>query len=521
MWKTYPSRSGPLSASFHGQQIHSGFDPRREADRFVATELAEIPQTVIVIGPGLGYIIEAVHERRNDARVVAFFLSTESYSSAVNRGDAAWHPQSGYDAASFLSSSVDELESASLVVTEWPPATSCFSEEARRIRAAVSDVVHRHTSSLMTEGANGRRWLSNLFRNFLTLNSCVEVANGPAGSGAAGAGSGVSACIIAASGPSLEESLARIRPLRERFALWVVGSALDATTNAGMQPDLVLSTDPAVYASEYLRDALAEPARGYPVAAPLTASRGITDSGGIWPLSQGDMVEDLLFGRLRSRPVTVPAHGTVTGTAFHLATSLSRWPVIYLGMDLAYRGGQTHARPHVADTYAFCNAGRLQPRSTAGFAASRHWRHLDDGWFTDRALSVYAAWFEQSVEARRTNVYRMHPSPAAPAVPEITVEQMEELPVSFNRPRFVAGSWPGRDERNAIVRKAADQLEGALAAICSQASRRAPDRLAHFLLRRLALEKLIRWKRSGDPAMLKDAAATALERLRSIHGSAP
>jgi hypothetical protein len=140
MIRTFRTRTGELSATAREKRLHSAVDPVTEAKRFVASSLPEVPATVVLIGAALGHGAAALKSARTDCRVVCLFLHEDCYANAVARGSENWHPGSG-DLAQFLSSSIDELETVSLAVIEWAPATAAFPEEAEAARRLVKETV--------------------------------------------------------------------------------------------------------------------------------------------------------------------------------------------------------------------------------------------------------------------------------------------------------------------------------------------------------------------------------------------
>jgi hypothetical protein len=394
------------------------------------------------------------------------------------------------------------METASLAVVEWPPAAECFSAAAHTVRSAIREVTRRYVASLTTEGANGRRWLSNLMRNFMYLERPVVPEAEPDTDGTA-------ACLIVAAGPSLEDQLGGIREARDRLALWVAGSALDAVLASGLEPDLVVTADPAVYATEYLRAALADRSRAFPIAGPLSGSRGFADSGPVQALSHGDPAETLLYGALNGPPQVLPAHGTVTGTALHLAMATAEWPVVLAGMDFAWRDMQSHARPHASDIYEAEREDRLAPRPSELYARSRNMTPVSGPWRAGASLRVYGDWFERSPLASSGRLRRLGPSPTVPSIPGISSSELGSLPNLFPRFCYKNALWPSPDERRDVARSVREKLFQALRRVDT----RSVDPVQMFLLRRLAPDRILRWAKSRTKAELEQAVSHATTQL--------
>jgi len=502
MIETRPSRSGPLTATCDGRNLHSSIDPRKEAERFVEANIEGGRSTVVVIGPGLGYLCESILDRHPRSRVIAMHLAESTAAASVSARSAIWHPGMGA-AGVFLSSVLDELDCVSLQVCEWPPVCECFPDEAARVRQAVSTISRRHVASLMTEGASGRRWLSNLCRNFVSLERAIV----PAGS----LDRPVKACFIAGAGPTLEASLDVVRRNRGDLAVWAVGSALQAVMDAGIEPDLVVTTDPAVYALEYLRSAIRGLHGRIPFAGPLTGARGFADVSPVWPLSSGDGIESSLWRRLDRVATEIPAHGTVTGTAFNLAMQ-REWPIVLAGFDFAWRDLRAHVRPHLSESYDLVACGRFRPRVSDLYARRIEHAHLSGEWTSGPDLRVYAEWFEQrAVGSGR--VYRLNSSPAVSEIPEIDESTLRAFASAHRGPRFEKPSWPRAEERSTIAADFLASLESKLV------EGRREDPLTVLIVRRLALDGLLRFTRSGDDAEWSAATSAAARIVAELRGA--
>jgi spore maturation protein CgeB len=83
-----PSRSGALTLSIAGQQIHSSYDPVREAEQFAIKSLDNVPAQngVILFGLGLGYIAEAIR-KKHPGKLAVVEADPTVFSAAVGSRD--------------------------------------------------------------------------------------------------------------------------------------------------------------------------------------------------------------------------------------------------------------------------------------------------------------------------------------------------------------------------------------------------------------------------------------------------
>jgi hypothetical protein len=311
----------------------------------------------------------------------------------------------------------------------------------------------------------------------------------------------ISAIVLVGSGPSAEVSLAALAPLRERLEIWVTGSALDAALSRGIEPDLVVVTDAALYAAEHLRSITAVSGGRTPIAAPLGATRGIASAAGVFVISEGERMDSALLAPPFEESPVVPPHGTVSATGAMLARMLGPVPIVCVGLDFAWSDGRSHARPHLSESYRRATATRLEPETTPLYAETREHSLIDSEWTTSRSLTAYAEWFAREAAGRLDPLFMLHASPALTGVTEIGIHDIERLPRRFPKRTWVEATWAGTAERRRRVRA---YLSEAKRLVERTGEPSAPTRFEDLspafaeLAIRLALPSLLRWYRRGD-----------------------
>jgi hypothetical protein len=448
-----PARSGACTAIIAGIALHSRYDPLREAERFVQTSLqGEIPSAIVLLGAGLGYLVDSLRRRFPSARLLALYYDARIHEKSLNRAELAWHPGMPEDPEAWLRRMLCELDLEGLRVLEWPPSSRIFPDLARRARRAVEQVARELRGSMVTTQAAGRRWMRNSLLNFLNTRSLIR----PAGR------AGGRPVLLAASGPSLQESACWIRRCRDRLRLWALPSAALFLREEGLPPDLVVLTDPGFYALYHLHPLAGRPLR---LAMPLSAAAGCwrLSAEVLW-FSQGNFFEEALLDQAGLKAPAVPPHGTVAASALELALLLSNGPVILAGLDLCLYDIRSHVRPNTFERFLEPAAGRLSPMHDLLFrqAADRapHRRTVDGARIrSGLPLETYAGWF--AALPHRDRVYRLHPSPVAlPAMREIAGPDLPPLIEAAADPdgRGEAAGWaplagfPGRAERSGMAR---------------------------------------------------------------------
>ena len=428
-----PSRSGAPTCFARGVWLHSRYEPEREALRFAESRIGSSrPTHVILLGPCLDYLTPALRTILPGARLVSLQYSPLFEAQAVGRPDACWSPDSPVGVAAFLDAALDEDAISGVAVLEWEPAARAFPEEARLAREAVSSSLDRLASSTATVKASGKRWIANACASFLLADHALEARPTEA------------PILVAAAGPSLRGSLLGIAGSQKSFITLAVSSALSACRSAGIEPDLVVSTDGGYWSRLHVYPMADSKGTGA-LAAPLSAlpSASIYGRAGMLFLDQGSFAESELLPGLaagRRAGFSLPPHGTVSGTAIQLASRLTTGPIIAAGLDLASYGEREHASPHGFDAVALARASRLSPCEGAlcSRALEAYPIELEAPWRSSRSLSAYASALAidaQAICARAggaRRLFRLEPSPVElPFFSPLDASGFAELLASF------------------------------------------------------------------------------------------
>lgn len=440
------SRTGAPSCRAGRIRLHSAYDPLKEALRFLEASLPAGPvNTAILLGPGLDYLSEAIAQAHPGCRILRIQYAPGLAGRETVQGPPTWYPGQAESLGAFLSRCLDEDGLAGIRVLEWEASATAWPEEAARAKAGLRSALDLLASSAATLKAFGPAWIANACRNFLLLERILRPRPDP------------SPIVLASAGPSLESALAFLKARRAGFRLLAVSSALAALDAAGLEADLVVASDGGFW-SRYHLYPLAGKTRC--LASPLSAlpSACLGSTLQVLPLVQEGFPEPELAALLGGG-LSLPSHGTVSGTAIHLAAALGTGPIIVAGLDLANLDCRAHARPHGFDALLSGSEGRLAPMEgiLLGRERTSAPERLGQGpWRTSRSLALYAR--ALSAEALRPplagRLWRLNPSPLAlEGFRDLDLAGLDAL-LGADRPPLPfleAEPLPGRTEREALL----------------------------------------------------------------------
>jgi len=425
--------SGDPSLCVKGISIHSGRDPAREGLRLAQSAAGN--GTVVILGFGLGYSACAVAEsfavanaiesscgrgrpiiivekhrkllvKAFETRDMGDFLSNNRIIFVVGgTGEGITNALSIADGFISAGERTEPVVIRNRALVDLDKEWYGVVEEKLRTWSMRDDV------NSATLKRFGRRWVRNLSRNISAIRDYAGISRlaGLAAGFAAGvteetAAAGVPV-FLAAAGPSLDKVRPFLHEIHKRCVTVAVDTSLRFFTDNGIQPDFVLVVDPQFWNSRHLdrcpcgNTALIAESAVYPPVLRLPF-KNIFLCGSLFPL--GSFVEKRVDPK-----GALGAGGSVSTTAWDFARTLGSKEIWIAGLDLAFPGLKTHFRGAVFETRSNTASNRFSPAET--------WvaRALRDGHsfkapcasggqvLTDRRLSLYAAWFENS--------FRQHP----------------------------------------------------------------------------------------------------------------
>lgn len=386
-WKEGP---GGLGALWKGRTLTSCYDPHRDAVR--KAERLSDAALYVLFGWGTGHLARALVHHRPNSLVVA--VEPHPGRAAAARQHPDWR---------------EEVERLVLWETDEVPYAWMAGFPHSRIHLtlhpgleAEPDLIHlmrssqvfldRHAVNHRTLERFARLWGRNARRN-------LALEKGETAQPWAKALVGRSVA-IAAAGPSLEEALDQLAALpRDSFTLIAVDSAVGALAARGFRADLVVSMDAQYWNARHL-DALQDETLVVELVSQpsvIRRHRGRVVIVG----SSIPVVADLEQGRFPR----LASGGSVATAAATFASFLGASRILWLGLDLSWFEGRTHARPGLADTLLLSRSGRLEPADSLLLAQTLSQIRVPipslDGerLRVDQRHSLYALWLDEAAQS--------------------------------------------------------------------------------------------------------------------------
>lgn len=203
----------------------------------------------------------------------------------------------------------------------------------REIREELERDIRILWQNRLTLSAMGRLWVANVIRNLPRLADAAELPtlHGPV--------------IVCGAGPSLSASIPLLLADHRELTILAVDTALPSLVQSGVTPDFVIAVEGQL-ANIY--DFLPVGKRDYTLVADLSSAPSVIELHDpqriAWVSSRFaeiGLLDRILAAGLPLR--AIPPLGSVGVAAAHIAFTLTDGPVLFTGLDFAFRSG-THAR---------------------------------------------------------------------------------------------------------------------------------------------------------------------------------
>jgi hypothetical protein len=327
-------------------RVHGRSRPEAEARGWLdrALEGRPLPPLTVVIGVGQGWIVDEIFSRREDARVLALevepacleaFLDRRDWRAALDDGRlvVASAPDYRVTPPSWPDALVDEPP----LVLVHPVLEAARPLEIARARAVLRQFLFEQRANRAAARQFAALYLEHTLANLDVIAAEADVA------GLDGLAAGLP-LVVCGAGPSLDRTIEALGRVRDRVVLLALDTALRPLLAAGIEPDLALAVDPTPLNGRHLVG-LPRTRRTWLVAEPSVDPRALRPFAGrtfIFRVARNHPWPWLIeAGATRTR---LRVWGSVLTAACDLAVRTSANPIVCVGIDLAYTGGQPYCR---------------------------------------------------------------------------------------------------------------------------------------------------------------------------------
>ncbi len=325
--------------------LHSRYDPLKEARDALRESDFTGADYFILLGFGLGYILDALLERtgdgdrhyfvvESDPGILRASLTARDFRPILTRYHVHFaHPAEGPALADQWRSFFDPVTAKKSVYVTHAPSLILNPSLFRSAVELIQSQTFQTFTDINTLVGKSRIFLDNFVQNLTAAASSPGVLEFKGRFSRAPA-------VLVSAGPSLDKNVHELRGREDRILILAADTAFKPLLAAGVRPHFVLTGDPTLANYLHLKGADAE---GVFFVAETTAYPSVFSEfkGKIIVCTYENSTLGCLPDLLGTKG-TLRAWGSVATMGLDFALTLGCDPVIFVGQDLAHSEGRTY-----------------------------------------------------------------------------------------------------------------------------------------------------------------------------------
>ncbi|MEI2427196.1 6-hydroxymethylpterin diphosphokinase MptE-like protein [Priestia megaterium] len=350
--------------------MHSKYNPVKEADNWAKNiVISSRISRIVVVGLAAGYHIFAL-KRHNPTIVIDVVELNEKYLGWSREHKVLKKHLHSLKVMSLKEFSlINFTEGTNVQIVIYPPSLKIITNEKllekvqqlQLVQQTVQDQAHVLDDNFQM----------NIKLNDSSVNTGLNI-------------NVEDICIIVSAGPSLTKQLPILKSIEKKAKIFSVGTALKPLLNAGIKPDYVMVTDPKLNVVEQLKVNLTS--GSIPLLYLSTANH---EAVSIWPFERYIVWQKGYAASEKAAQLhnsfLVKTGGSVATTLTDLLVKTGACNLVYVGQDLAFTNGLSHAL-HTHNQNKVRNEESLLKIDNY---------YNKEKVYTSKNLRVYLRWFER------------------------------------------------------------------------------------------------------------------------------
>lgn len=377
------------------KMVTSAYDPLKEGKSLATRQKKS--ENYVVFGLGLGYHLPPLLDD-NVNLIIVIEPSKEVFCLALKNIDLRWLFEGDFFDLSIAESDIDVAnrflriikKSSSFEYLTLPGYKLNFDEDYLRYQKLINETIAQEIININTFTLFGQTWTRNFFENLNKVTESLPVHN------LFNKFKGIPAVIISA-GPSLNKNIHLLKDLKGRAVLIAVGTAYKALKKHNIEPDFITSCDGGEPNYRHFKDLKIE---NIPlVYDPVIHYKILKEYKG--PLVAANISNIFLSWfeeKLDFKTGNLSCGSSIANVSLDFAYKLGADPIIFVGQDLAYTDGRTHAE---GTTYEKNRVEASKINASQVYVTDINGEKV----LSSRTFQAFLRWFENFIEKRKDKVY--------------------------------------------------------------------------------------------------------------------
>lgn len=423
--------SSKQTAKYNNQFLHSAYNPEREAEKLLQSELSknQSGDVLVFYGFGLGYLpLEAARKYKNKTLVLvepsvewlSLAFSSLDFSEIFLQNNLIFCIEANIQGVLKL---LENLGLKNCVFIKNPIFQEHNKKYFQDLESLIQRNIQKDSINTRTLKVFSKLWFSNMSKNLFQLaeKEGISVFENKA--------TDLPAILIGA-GPSLDRILPYINEIKKRCLIICVDTALRSLLHYNVEPHFVVVTDPQYWNVRHLDRLTAKNTylitelAAYPSVFRFSCKKTFLCSS-MFPFGQYLEKRTDYKGKLGTG-------GSVASSAWDFARYVGCKTIFLAGLDLGFPKKRTHTQNSTFEQNVFTQCNKTQSSENshvkALYGANTFYKTDYEGKpvLTDNRMSMYAWWFESKI-SQYSNIDVLTITPESLSIPGVKISSLENL----------------------------------------------------------------------------------------------
>ncbi len=327
--------------------LHSTYDPLREAKNLIMGYDLKDADFVVILGFGLGYHVREILTGYPQVKLILVVEPNPSFFKlALHLADFSWMLSSPRIRLILETEPVkvkkeiiqlgEILLTGKIRIVLHPASCNLLDGKFVEFKNSINEAILWSRANLTTNIVKGHIFQQNILTNIPEIiknpgikNLFGKFKNNPV--------------ICVAAGPSLKKNIHLLKKVKNKALIICVDAALKTMLHHGIKPDIVVSIDYGRGVRNLFGETMQDTRDLFLVADPEVYPAVLSDfQGGKFIVNVNKPLLHWLT-RFTEEKGFLEKGSSVAHTAFSLAQEVGGNPIIFMGLDLSYPDGFTHA----------------------------------------------------------------------------------------------------------------------------------------------------------------------------------
>jgi hypothetical protein len=380
----HPSKKGPLTMKLNGHYLYSRYDPLKDAERFIHSQINGSANVYCLFGFGLGYHVRELLQKEPDKQIIVIEPYVSVIRKAVENIDLSnifSHPNVEILCLEQGQAMINTLNELTKQQTRWiiPNAWLKALPQSHPLKHFLEDIKIQEMSFQRFSSLMEKNFAENLKYMDADVGKLFAKFNGQK-------------AILVSAGPSLDDTVYSLKKLKNKYFILSVGSALRVLKENSIVPDAVIITDPQEFVYKQLDGMEFAQSLIYLSTACHIA---VANHKGLRIIAfQKGYPQAESYADKKKLPL-VDTGGSVATTALDILIKMGFSEIVLLGQDLAYSKNRSHSLQSISGVEVVSNESLLSVLANDGTMVK-----------TTTILSIYRRWFERKVAETKHVIFK-------------------------------------------------------------------------------------------------------------------